>query len=327
MNEQEMDKITFEGIIAELEDPRLRKTLADARRLDEEFRFGTGDSKLIKNNALESLNNNWTPWMEKPITAIGSAHRVLGENNDIRPDPVTLNPEDTIISEGFSIVRTDVDSRYFSGNPYGEQNRIVHGMQLMRKNNRYEQLIAFIDSHDVQSEVMSTEYAEQWLWRTQLDFLQHVNDSVKDVHRPESKLVRIGTACEPGLFLDIYNKKNRIAVEAYLNELVQLDTKVPYMLTTKENKSVFEDDSDTTFKTINKPIRVVGKVSEIFFQQMKKSEINNNAGDWWLSVRATVYGDEVSSPDRTMVIPLRSIKNMRSLREIGYESLQRFDYL
>lgn len=328
MYDKETEIKLFDDLSAELEDPALQRSLEAAKYWDEKLRSDNKDDEVMRATIQSSLAKSWNQWEGKPVTITGFAHRVLGEDNDIRPDPVLMTSDDAVISKGFAVIHTDVDGENIHGNPYGHQYRVVHELQRQIDNKRYERLIAFIDSHDVQSEVMSVEYSERWLGRTQGDFLNQVQDTTEKARRPETKLVRIGSSCEPGLFLDVFNKKNRAAVEAYINNVVEIDTKVPYLFTTQGGKSVFEDTpKGDPYETITTPLKAIGKFSRIYFQQIKPNPSNNGAGDWWLSVKATVHGEQVSDAERTMILPLRALKNVRSLRELGYGALQHLDKL
>lgn len=328
MHDRETEIKLFDDLSAELEDPALQRSLGAAKYWDERLRRDDTDDEVMRTTIQASLADSWSQWMGKPVTITGYAHRVLGHDNDIRPDPVLITADDTVISKGFTIVRTDVDGENIHGNPYGHQYRVVHELQRQLDSKSHERLIAFIDNHDVQSDVMSVEYAERWLDRTQSDFLNHVQRAIERARRPEAKLVRIGSSCEPGLFLDVFNKKNRAAVEAYINDAIEVDTKVPYLFTTRSGRSVFEDTSKgKSYEAVTTPIKAIGRFSGIYFQQIKPHDSNNGAGDWWLSVKATVQGEQVSDAEREMILPLRALKNVRSLRELGYGALQRLDKL
>ncbi len=328
MSEQEVERVLFEDLSAELEDPALQRSLDQARRWDEKLRVGGEDGETLRAAIRVSLGRSWSQWMDKPVTVTGYAHRVLDGGTDIRPDPVLMTPDDDVVSKGFSIVYTDVDGENIHGNPYGAQYRVVHDMRRCFDGKRYEQLVAFIDNHDVQSDVMSVEYAKRWLGRTQIDYLSQLQASTEKARRPETKLVRVGTSCEPGLFLDVFNRKNRAAVEAYVNDLVEVDTEVPYIFTTLNGASVFEEKSGgKTHTTITAPVRAMARLSKVYLQEIEPSATNNGAGDWWLSVRAKVYGEKVADASRTVILPLRSLKNVRSLREFGYGALQHLDEL
>lgn len=328
MTDRETERTLFDNLSAELEDPVLQQSLEEARYWDQKLRHSDDNDNTLRETIESSLARRWGQWKGQPVTITGYAHRVLGRGDDIRPDPVLITPDDAVLSRGFTIVYTDVDGENIHGNPYGFQYRVVHELQRNLDTEGYEKLYAFIDNHDVQSDIMSVEYAQRWLGRTQMDFLDQIKASIEKARRPETKLVRIGSSCEPGLFLDVFNKKNRAAVEAYINHVVELDTKVPYIFTTQKGRSVFEDkgDRESYYKT-TEPLRAIGKFSRIFFQRIKPSPANNEAGDWWLSVRATVHGEDAADAERSMILPLRAFKNIRSLRELGFGALQSFDKL
>ncbi len=111
-------------------------------------------------------------------------------------------------------------------------------------------------------------------------FYIYIQAAIEEAGRPETKLLRIGSSCEPGLFLDVFNKKNRAAVEAYINYVVGLDTEVPYIFTTLEGKITFEDKGGVEYQATEKPLRAIGKFSKIYFQKIKPSSSNHGAGDW-----------------------------------------------
>lgn len=328
MYDREAEIKLFDELSAELEDPALQRALGAARYWDERLRRDNTDDEVMRTTVQSSLAESWSQWKGKPVTVTGYAHRVLGQDDDIRPDPVLITADDTVISKGFTIKHTDVDGENIHGNPYGHQHRVVHELQRQIDDERHERLIAFIDNHDVQSDIMSVEYAERWLSLTQGDFLSRAHGAMEGARRPEAKLVRIGSSCEPGLFLDVFNKKNRAAVEAYINDAIEVDTKVPYLFSTRGGKSVFEEASKgESYETITTPLKAIGRFSGIYFQQIKPHGSNNGAGDWWLSVKVTVEGERVSDAERKMILPLRALKNVRSLRELGYGALQRLDKL